>query len=145
MSLSEASTDSSQNTCNIMGAMLWQINSRNGVLENLAAASTWLSQVMHSALLLPSKILMFFIICLLTSSFLLLLETWVRACVRAPVMLADGAGDAPLNGVWMVLLVLGWLLSNKFWNNGPLLGAPVCCVCCMVAAVPSSGGGVAVG
>ena len=40
--------------------MLWQINSQNGVLENLAAASTWLSQVMHSVLLLPSKILMFF-------------------------------------------------------------------------------------
>ena len=60
-------------------------------------------------------------------------------------MLADGAGDVPLNGVWMVVLVFGWLLSNRFWNNGPLLGAPVWCVCCMVAAVPSSGSGVAVG
>ena len=87
--------------------MLWQNNSQNGVFENLAAASTWLSQVMHSALLLPLKILMFFIICLLTSSFLLLLVTWVRACVRASVMLADSAGDMPLNGMWMVVLVVG--------------------------------------
>ena len=145
MSTPVASADSSENTCNIAGAMLWQINSQNGVLENLAAASTWLSQVMHSALLLPSKILMFFIICLLTSSFLLLLATLIKACVRACVMLADGAGDAPLNGVWIVVLVLGWLFSNRFWNNDLLLGAPVWCVCCMVAAVPISGGGVAVG
>ena len=28
--------------------MLWQIVSQNGVLVNLAAASIWLSQVMHS-------------------------------------------------------------------------------------------------
>ena len=125
MSSLVVSADSSESTCNIAGAMLWQISSQNGVLENLAAASTWLSQVMHSALLLPSKILMFFIICLLTSSFLLLLVTWVMICVRASVMLADGAGDAPLNGVWIVLLVLYWLFSNMFWNNGPLLGAPV--------------------
>ena len=68
MSSSDASADNSENTCNIAGAMLWQISSRNGVFVNLAAASTWLSQVMHSALLLPSKILMFFIICLLASS-----------------------------------------------------------------------------
>ena len=107
MSSSVASADSSENTCNIAGAMLCQINSQSGALENLPVASTWLSQVMHSALLLLSKILMFFIICLLTSSFLLLLVTWVRACVRASVMLADGAGDVPLNGVWMVVLVLG--------------------------------------
>ena len=33
MSSLEASADSSENTCNIAGAMLWQINSQNGVLE----------------------------------------------------------------------------------------------------------------
>ena len=60
-------------------------------------------------------------------------------------MLADGAGDAPLNGVWIVVLILSWLLSNRFWNNGPLLVAPVCCVYCMAAAAPISGSGVAVG
>ena len=39
-----------------------------------------------------------------------------------------------------MVLVLGWLLSNKFWNNG-LLCAPVCCV---VVVGPVKGGGVAV-
>ena len=124
MSLSVAGADSSESTCNIVGAMLWQINSQNGVLVNLAAVSIWLSQVMHSVLLLPLKILMFFIICLLTLSFLLLLVTCVMICVRASVMLADGASDVLLNGVWIVVLVLGWLFSNRFWNNGLLLGAP---------------------
>ena len=66
-------------------------------------------------------------------------------CVRASVMLADGAGDAPLNGVSMVVLVLGWLLSNRFCNNGLLLVASVCCVSCMAVAAPISGGGDAVG
>ena len=60
-------------------------------------------------------------------------------------MFADGAGDVPLNNVWMVVLVLGGWASNRFWNSGPLLFAPVCCVCCPVAAVPIKGGGVAVG
>ena len=36
-------------------------------------------------------------------------------------------------------------MSNKFWNNGPLLVALVCCVCGPAAAVSNSGGGVAVG
>ena len=40
MSSSDASADNSENICNIVGAMLWQINSRNGVFVNLAAAST---------------------------------------------------------------------------------------------------------
>ena len=75
--------------------MLWQINSRNGFLLKLAAASIWLSQVIHSPLLVPSKILMFFISHLLTSLFLLSV-TCARICVNASVMLADGAGDAPL-------------------------------------------------
>ena len=92
--------------------MHWQISPQNDELLNLAAASIWLSQVMHSALLVPSKIFMFFMICLLTSSFLLLLVTFVRICVSASVMLAEGAGDAPLKGVWMVVLVLGWWLSK---------------------------------
>ena len=43
MSLLEASADSSENIYNIAGAMLWQINLRNGVFVKLAAASTWLS------------------------------------------------------------------------------------------------------
>ena len=60
-------------------------------------------------------------------------------------MLAEGAGDVPLNGVWMVVLVLGWWVSNKFWNYGPLLVAPVCCVCGTAVAAPISGGGIAVG
>ena len=119
MSSLEASADNSESTSNIVGAMLWQINSRNDVFVNLAAASAWLSQVMHSALLLPSKILIFFIICLLTSSFLLLLVTWVMICVRPSIMLADGAGDALLNGVWIVVLFLGWFLSGVV---GLLLG-----------------------
>ena len=99
MSSSKVSAESSEGTCNIDGAIFWQINSRNDVLLNLAAASLWLNQVMHSALLVPSKIFMLFIICLLTSSFLLLLATCAMICVMASVMLADGAGDAPLNGV----------------------------------------------
>ena len=145
MSSSVASADSSESTCNIAGAMLRQINSQNGVSVNLAAASTWLSQVKHSALLLQLNVLMFFIICLLTSSFLLLLMTWVMICVSPSIMLAEDAGDALLNGVWIMVLVLGWLFSNKFWNNGLMLCAPVWCACCVVAAVPISGGGVAVG
>ena len=60
-------------------------------------------------------------------------------------MLGDGAGDAPLNGVWIVVLFLGWLFLNKFWNNGPLLCVPVWCVCCVASVVPIRGGGVAVG
>ena len=60
MSASDASANKSENTCSMAGAILWHINSLKGVFVNLAAASTWLSQVMHSALLLPSKILMFF-------------------------------------------------------------------------------------
>ena len=60
-------------------------------------------------------------------------------------MLVDDTGDAPLNGVWIMVLVLGWLFSNKFWNNGPLLWVPVWCVCCVAAVVPIRGDGVAVG
>ena len=100
---------------------------------------------MHSALLVPSKIFMFFIICLLTSSFLLLLATCAMICVRVSVILADGTGYAPLKGVWMVMLVLGWWASKRFLNNGVLLVWPVCCLCGPVAAVPNSGGGVTVG
>ena len=59
MSSSDAVTDSSESICSIVGAMLWQINSRNGLLLNLAAASIWLSHMMHSALLVPSKIFVF--------------------------------------------------------------------------------------
>ena len=113
MSSSEVSADSSENICNIAGAMLWQISSRNGVFVNLAAASTWLSQLMHSALLLPSKILMFFMIFLLVSSLLLLLATWFMICV-IPSTRSAGDGEVPLCGVWIIVLVLGWLLSNKF-------------------------------
>ena len=101
MSWSVASAESSESICNIEGAMLWQISSQNNKLLNLAAATIWLSQVMHSALLVPLKIFIFFIICLLTSSFLLLLVTCAMICVKASVMLADGVGDAPLKGVWV--------------------------------------------
>ena len=107
-----ASAESSESICNIEGAMIWKTNSRNEELLNLAAASIWLSQVMQSALLVPLKIFMFFIIWFLTSSFLLLLATCVMICVRASVMLADGAGDMPLKGVWMGLPVLGWCVSR---------------------------------
>ena len=41
MSSADASAYSSENICNIVGAMLWQINLQNGVFVNLA--STWLS------------------------------------------------------------------------------------------------------
>ena len=146
MSLSVDSAESSESICNIEGAMLWQISSRNDELLNLAATSIWLSQVMHSALLVPSKVLMFFIICLQTSSLLLLLVTCVMICVSASIMLADGAGDVPLKGVCMVVLVLGWFVSRLFWNRSPLLVGPVCCDCVPVGgAVLSSGGGVTVG
>ena len=50
---------------------------------------------MHSALLVPSKILIFFISRLLTLLFLLSV-TCARICVNVSVMLAGGAGDAPL-------------------------------------------------
>ena len=92
--------------------MFWQISLRNDELLYLAAASILLHQGMHFTLLVPSKIFMFFIICLLTSSFLLLLVTCVMICVNASVMLPDGAGDLALKGVWMVVLVLGWWVSK---------------------------------
>ena len=126
--------------------MLWQINSRNGLLLNLAAASIWLSHVIHPALLLPSKILMFFIICLLTSFCSLSLLTCARICVNASVMLADGIGDVPLKGVCDAVLILGIWFSNRFWNKCPLLVVLGCCVGCPpVDVTPISGGGVAVG
>ena len=116
------------------------INSQNGVFVNLAAASTWLSQVMHSTLLLPSKILMFFIIFLLASSLLLLLVTWFMICVIPSTKSAGMASEVPLCGVCIMVLVLGWLLSSKL-NNGLL------CVLvgCVAAVVLINGGGVAVG
>ena len=99
MSSSDTVTDSSESICNIVGAMLWQINLGICLLLNLAAASIWLSHVIHSVLLVPSKIFMLFIICLLTSFCFLLLVTCARICMNASVMLADGAGNAPLNCV----------------------------------------------
>ena len=101
MSASDASADNSENTCNIAGAMLWLISSWNGVFVNLAAASTC------SALLLPSKILMFFIICLLALSLLLLLATWFMICVIPSTKSAGAAGEVPLCGVCIMVLVLG--------------------------------------
>ena len=80
-------------------------------MQNLAVASIWLSQLMHSVLSVPLKVLMFFIICLLTSSFLLV-TTWIRSCVITSVMLAVDAGDMFfMAGVCTVVLVLGWLVS----------------------------------
>ena len=38
MSSSEAAEGNSERICNIEGAMLWQINSQNGLLLKLAAA-----------------------------------------------------------------------------------------------------------
>ena len=67
---------------------------------------------MHSALLVPLKILMFFIICLLTLFCFLSLVTCTRICVNASVMLADGAGDVPLNGVCDAVLILGIVQSH---------------------------------
>ena len=99
---------------------------------------------MHSALLLPSKILMFFIICL-ASSLLLLLATWVMICVNPSTKSTGAVGDAPLYVLWILVLVLGWLLSSLFGNNGLMLCAPVWCLGCPAGVVPSSGGGVAVG
>ena len=65
---------------------------------------------MHSVLLVPSKVVMFFIICLLVSS-LLLSTMWVRtwvSCVIMSVTLTVDAGDM-LFAAWvcMVVLVLG--------------------------------------
>ena len=140
MSASDASADKSENTCSIAGAILWHINSLKGVFVNLAAASTWLIQVMHSALLLPLKILMFFIIFLLTLSLLLSLVTQFMICVIPSSKSASVAGDVPLCGVCIKVLVLGWLLSKKL-NNGLLCGS----VGCVGAAVPINGGGVTIG
>ena len=140
MSASDASADKSENTCSIAGAILWHINSRKGVFVNLAAASIWLSQVMHSALLLPSKILMFFIIFLLALSLLLSLVTRFMICVIPSIKSAGVAGEVPLCGVCIRVLVLRWLLSSKL-NNGLLCAS----VGCVAAIVPINGGGVAVG
>ena len=107
MSASDASADKSENTCSIAGVILWHINSRKGVFVNLAAASTWLSQLMHSALLLPSKILMFFIIFLLASSLLLSLVTRFMICVIPSTKSAGMVGEVPLFGVCIRVLVLG--------------------------------------
>ena len=61
-------------------------------------------------------------------------------------MLADGAGDAPLNCMGGMVLVLGIWFSNRFWKKCPLLVVLVCCVGCPpVVVVPISGGGIAVG
>ena len=137
MSSLEAIADSSENMCNIAGAMLWQINSRNGVFVNLAAASTWLIQLMHSALLLPLKILMFFIICLLVSSHLLLFVTWFMIWVIPSTRSAGAVDEVSMYGVWIMVLVLGWLFSNRLWNSWLL--------CVLGGWVFVQGGGVAVG
>ena len=66
--------------------------------------------------------------------------------MNASVMLADGAGDVPLNRVCDAVLLLGIWFSNRFWNKYPLLVLLCCCVGCPpVDSVPISGGGVAVG
>ena len=66
--------------------------------------------------------------------------------MNASVMLADGAGDALLNGVCDAVLALGIWFSNRFWNKCPLLAVLVCCVGCLpVLVAPISGRGVAVG
>ena len=140
MSASDASADRSENTCSIGGAILWHINSQKGVFVNLAAASTWLSQVMHSALLLPLKILVFFIICLQALSLLLSLVTQFMICVIPSTRSAGMVGEVPLCGVCIRVLVLGWLLSSRL-NNGLLCVS----VGCVAAVVPINGGGVAVG
>ena len=140
MSASDASADRSENTCSIVGAILWHINSWKGVFVNLAAASIWLSQVMHSALLLLSKILMFFIIFLLALSPLLSLVTRFMICVIPSIKSAGMAGEVPLCGVCIRVLVLGWLLSSK--SNKGLLCVSIGCV---ATVVPINSGGVAVG
>ena len=139
MSASDASADRCENTCSITGAILWHINSLKGVFVNLAAASIWLSQVMHSRLLLLSKILMFFIIFLLVSSLLLSLVTGFMICVFPPIKSAGVASEVPLCGVCIRVLVLGWLLSSQLDNR--LLCVSVGYV---AAAVSINGGGVAV-
>ena len=86
---------------------------------------------------------MFFIIHLLTSLFLLSV-TCAKICMNASVMLADGAGDAPLNCGFGTVLVLGIWFSNRFWKKCPLV-VLVCCAGCPPVVAPISGGGVAVG
>ena len=105
------SSDSSERTCSIAGAIPWHTSSLNDTLQNFAVASIWLSQLMHSVLLVLSKVLMFFIICLLVLSFFLS-TMWVRICVIASVTLAANAGDMLFTaGVCMEVLVLGWFVS----------------------------------
>ena len=102
------SAESSERTCSIDVAIHWETSSWNDELLNLDVASIWLSQFIHSDLLVLSKVLVFFIICLLMSSFWLLLVICVRIFVNASVILADGAYDILfMKGVCMVVLVLG--------------------------------------
>ena len=97
----------SVNSCNIDEAIPWQINSLNDKLLNLKAASIWLSQVMHSALFVLLKALMFFIICFVPSP-LLFVTTCDRICVNGSVMLAACAVDILFaGGVCTVVLDLG--------------------------------------
>ena len=140
MSASDANADKSENTCSKAGAILWHINSLKGVFVNLAAASTWLSQVMHSALLLPSKILMFFSIFLLASTLLLSLVTRFMICIIPSNRSTGAAGNMPFCGVCIRVLVLGGLLSIML-NNGLLCAS----VGCVAAAAPINGGSDTVG
>ena len=114
ISLSVAVADSSANTCNMDGAMPWQISSLNDELLNFEAVSIWLSPVIHLALFVPSKVLMFFIICLVPSP-LLFVTACVRICMNASVMLGACVGDMLFTGgVLAVVLVLGWFRSWWF-------------------------------
>ena len=106
-----AVAESSVNTCSMDGAIPWQSSSLNDKPLNFEAASIWLSQVMHSALFVPSKVLMFFIFYFVLSP-LFFVMTCDRICVNASVILAAWAGDILFaGGVCTVVLDLGWFGS----------------------------------
>ena len=55
-------------------------------------------------------------------------------CVIPSTKLAGVVGDVPFCGVWIMVLVLGWLFLSRFWNSGLPVCMPVCCV--VVVVVP---------
>ena len=91
MSSSVAVTGSSVSTCSIDGAIPWHSSSLKDRLLNLEAASIWLSQVIHSDLFVPSKALMFFIICVVPSPLLFATNCNI-ICVNASIMSAAWVG-----------------------------------------------------
>ena len=125
ISSSVAVAGNSVSMCSIEGVIPWHRSSLKDRLLNFEAASIWLSQVMHSDLFVPSKVLMFFIICFVPSP-LLFAMTCDIICVNASVILAAWAGDMLFAGdLCTVVLDLGWFGLYWFWNQCLLFIVPI--------------------